>query len=248
MLPCRSPLLALAAAVSAVAPVPAQDPIQRPRGPEIVAAGDGLRTVPADRASIMVSVETHGQTPSITGRRNAAQNNAIRDAIAAVGIPRSDIATSGYTSYMLRREPGIFGRDTGFVSHNTIRITLRTPEQLALLGRVIDTALSAGATHIMGVHYEARRTDEAEREALAVAVADARARAEAMARAAGGSLGDLLELSSAPAYGGPPYPMPMAGGMRAASLRLEPATTITAGEIEVRQQVAARWRFVPASR
>jgi uncharacterized protein len=250
MLPCRCTLLALALAAPAVVPAAAQDPTPSQRGPEIIVAGDGIRTVPADRASIMVSVETHGLTPSIAGQRNAARNNAIRDAIAGVGVPRADIATSRYSSYMQRREPNMFGRDTGFVSHNTVRITLRTPEQLALLGRVIDTALSAGATHIMGVHYEARRTDEAEREALAEAVADARARGEAMARAAGGSLGELLELSSAPVYGGGPY---LAGGtsagmLRAGSARMEPMTTITAGEIEVRQHVAARWRFVSARR
>jgi uncharacterized protein YggE len=217
--------------------------------PEIVTSGEGMRTVQADRASVTVSVETRAPTPSAAGALNATLNNTIRAAIAAVGVPREDIVTSGYMVYPARREPPYGSppnqRDTGYVANNSVRVTLRRPEQLALVGRVIDTALTAGATVITGVRYEARRTDEAEREALADAVADARARAEAIARAAGGSLGDLIEISAQPmrsvssdlAYG-------TAARMRAGPI----PTTITSGEIEVRQYVSARWRFVSGRR
>ena len=126
-----------------------------------------------------------------------------------------------------------------------MRVTLRRPEQLALVGRVIDTALAAGATLITGVRHEARRTDEAEREALADAVADARSRAEAIARAAGGSLGDLIEISTQPTRGvSSDLAYATAARMRAGA----GPTTITSSEIEVRQYVSARWRFVPARR
>ena len=130
-------------------------------------------------------------------------------------------------------------------------MTLRRPEQLARIGRVIDTALTAGATHIRGVRHEARCTDEAEREALAEALADARARAEAIARAAGGSLGELLQVSTSPG-GGVPMEMDYAGqammhAAGAARMRAQP-TLVTAGEIEVRQYVVARWRFVAGGR
>ncbi|MFN2567571.1 MAG: SIMPL domain-containing protein [Gemmatimonadaceae bacterium] len=248
----RSMLVPLVAAMMAAgAPARAQEPSDtRARPPEIVTSGEGTRTVQADRASVMVSVETRAPTPSAAGVANARLNTAIRDAIAALGVPREDITTSGYNVYPMRREP--YGgppemrfRDTGFVANNAVRVTLRRPEQLGLVGRVIDTALTAGATFITGVRYEARRTDEAEREALADAVADARARAEALARAAGGSLGELLELSTQALRGMTERDFAIATSAR---MRGGPPTEITPREIEVRQFVMARWRFVPGRR
>jgi uncharacterized protein len=237
----RSLRLALVAGLPALAPAGGQQ-----QAPEIVAGGEGMRTVPADRASLTVSVETRGPTPSLAGALNATRNTAIRDAIAAVGVPRDDITTAGYMAYRIRREHEPFMRgDTGFVAQNTVRVTIRRPEQLRLLGRVIDTALAAGATHIMGVRFEARRTDEAKREALVEAVADARSKAEVIARAAGGSLGDLLEVSTQPARGIGLRGEVEFSGMMSARAEMTP---VTSGEIEVRQYVTARWRFVAGGR
>jgi uncharacterized protein YggE len=246
----RSVILALTGTLASASSGQGQDvPTSGPRGPEIIAAGEGTRAVPADRASVIISVETRARTPSEAGSLNATLNNAIRAAIAAVGVPRDDIATYGYMVYGQRREPP-YTRDTGFVASNAVRVTLRRPEQLSLLGRVIDTALTAGATHIAGVRYEARRTSEAEREALAEALADARSRAEAVARAAGGSLGELLQATSEPGAVASTSDMAYGAAMRraaAARMRMEP-TSVTAGEIDVRQYVTARWRFVPGRR
>jgi uncharacterized protein len=244
----RSVVIALAAALPAIASGGAQETEPRARPPEIMAGGEGVRTVPADRASVIISVETRAPTPSAAGALNATRNTAIRAAIAAVGVPKDDITTSGYMVYPARREPPYNpqgSRDTAFVANNSVRVTLRRPEQLGLVGRVIDTALTAGATYIAGVRYEARRTADAEREALADAVADARSRAEAVARAAGGSLGDLVDVSTQPTRGvSAEYSFAAAARMRSGG---DP-TIITSGEIEVRQYVTARWRFVPARR
>jgi uncharacterized protein YggE len=244
-MPRRSVCIALVVALAATNPAGGQDvPTSGPRGPEIAAVGEGTRSVTADRASVVVSVETRARTPSEAGGLNATMNNAIRAAVAALGVPREDIATYGYNVYSNRREQP-YTRDMEFVANNALRVTLRRPEQLALLGRVIDTALTAGATHVSGVRYEARRTSEAEREALADAVADARSRAQAVARAAGGTLGDLIQVTTQ-SMPGVVTDMQSAVMMRgaAARSRMEP-TSVSAGEIEVRQYITARWRFVP---
>jgi uncharacterized protein YggE len=241
-------ILGLAATLGALEPSAAQEvPQTRPQLPDITTVGEGIRTVQADRASVTISVETRAPTPSAAGARNATISTAVRAAVAALGVPREDVTTSGYNVYPARREPRYepqpYARDTGFVANNTVRVTLRRPEQLELVSRVIDTALVAGATFITGVRYEARRTDDAEREALADAVAEARARADAIARAAGGSLGDLVEISTQPMRG-MEYVYATAARARAG---FEP-TPISPREIEVRQYVTARWRFVPGRR
>jgi uncharacterized protein len=249
----RNTLFVLALAGLSLPPVRAayaQAPAPNP--PEIVVAGEGIRSVVADRASVIVSVETRARTPTEAGALNATRNTAIRAAIAGLGIPRDDIVTYGYNMYAVRQEPP-YMRDTGFVATNSLRVTLRRQEHLGLLGRVIDTALTAGATHIAGVHHEARQTDAAEREALAAAVTDARSRGEAAARAAGGALGELIQLTVQSTGG----VFPMAGmdyggamGRAAARARAQSMvpTSITSGEIEVRQYVTVRWRFLPAGR
>jgi uncharacterized protein YggE len=242
-----SVLALLGTSLSTAPAARAQTPAPNP--PEIIVAGEGVRSVVADRASVIVSVETRARTPTEAGALNATRNTAIRAAIAGVGIPRDDIVTYGYTMYAVRQEPP-YMRDTGFVATNSLRVTLRRAEHLGLLGRVIDTALTAGATHIAGVHHEARQTDDAERQALGLAVADARSRAEAVARAAGGSLGELIQIAVQSAGIIPTTGMELGGTMmRAAAARARMApTSITSGEIEVRQYVTVRWRFVPGGR
>jgi uncharacterized protein YggE len=76
-------------------------------------------------------------------------------------------------------------------------------------------------------------------------IANARADAEAMAKAVGGSLGPLAELSTERPQQGI---FPRAGGM-AATAAAAPAgveTPITPREILVEAVVFARWQFTPA--
>lgn len=90
------------------------------------------------------------------------------------------------------------------------------------------------------MEFAASRTDEARREALARAVERARADAEAMARAAGGRLGALLELTTEPRstvlrrYA--PQAVELAG-------EVELPTPILPGEQTITVRVMGRWRF-----
>ena len=74
------------------------------------------------------------------------------------------------------------------------------------MGRVIDAALAKGANEISSLQFFSSKADSARSVALAAAVADAKAQAEVMARAAGGSLGQLLELNTSSV---PIRPMPL---------------------------------------
>ena len=238
-LPRRAARAAGCGAIAVIAahttPAGAQD-APTPRLPEVVATGEGRRSLAADRASVMIAVETRARTPAASGALNADRITAVRAAVAGVGVAREQVTTTGY---MVRPDAGPSGRDSAFVATNTVRVELR---QLPLLSRVIDTALTAGATHVEGVRYWAQSTAAAERDALADAVRAARARAEAMARAAGGTLGELLELSTEPPREPRPFDAFAAGMLRAQ------ATPLTPGELEVWQRVTARWRLAPGAR
>jgi uncharacterized protein YggE len=97
---------------------------------------------------------------------------------------------------------------------------------------------------INSLTFYASNIDEPRRQAIAIAVSNARADADAMARAAGGSLGNLIELSTQ----GPTIPpRPMYDLARSAKV-MQAETPVNPGQQTVSVFVNARWQFLPGIR
>jgi uncharacterized protein YggE len=208
--------------------------------PSLVTSGQGEAKVTPDRASILVNVQTRSATAAASASENAQRTRAVIDALLKLGLPREQVTTEGYTVYPEMRYDNTGGspRVTGYVVTNTVRAETHRPEQA---GAIVDAALGAGANVINSLSFYASNIEEPRRQAIALAVASARADAEAMARAAGGSLGGLLELSTqGPTI--PPRPMFDVGMMRAKVAQSEP-TPINAGQQTITVFVNARWQF-----
>ena len=216
----------------------AQD--SRPPVPQIVTTASGEVRVAPDRATIQIGVQSRATTAAAAATQNATKQRAIIDAIKARGVPAEQIATSSFnvipeTRY--DREGQAAPRTTSYLVMNTVIVELRRIDQV---GPVIDAALTAGANQINSLSFGVANADSARRVALAQAVTKSRADAEVMARAAGGSLGSLLELNSMDQYvPGPPRPF----DMRVAATA-EMKTPVEAGEETIRASVTARWQFV----
>lgn len=210
--------------------------------PQIVTTAQADARVTPDRAAINLGVETRGATAAAASAENARKQRAIIDTLRAMGIPQAQITTVNYSvSPDMRHDPE--GRTPprviGYVVSNTVRAELRRIDQV---GPAIDAALKKGANQVNGIEFIASAADSARREALASAVSKARAEAEVLARAAGGSLGALIELSST----GPVYrPMYAARGQMMDMAQASAAPTpIEPGEQTITAHVSARWRFV----
>jgi uncharacterized protein YggE len=232
-------VLAMTAGIAASSVVRAQN-VVAPM-PSLVTSGQGEAKVAPDRASILVNVQTRATTAAAAASENAQRTRAVIDALLKLGLPKEQVTTEGYTVYPEMRYDNTGGspRVTGYVVTNTIRAETHRPEQA---GAIVDAALGAGANVINSLSFYASSIEEPRRQAIALAVASARADAEAMARAAGGSLGGLLELSTqGPTM--PPRPMFDAGMMRAKVAQAEP-TPINAGQQTITVFVNARWQFV----
>jgi uncharacterized protein YggE len=106
------------------------------------------------------------------------------------------------------------------------------------VGRLIDAALSKGANEISGLQFFSSRADSVRRVALANAVVQAKGEAEALAKAAGGTLGMLLELSTATSAIRPMFEPRMAVAKAGASTPVEP------GEQTFSVSVTGKWSFV----
>jgi len=212
----------------------------------LTTSGQGEAKITPDRASVLVNVQTRAASAAAAAAENATKSRAVLEAIGKLGLSRDQLSTEGYTVYPEMRydKDGGSPRVSAYVVTNTVRAETKRPEQV---GAIVDAALGAGANMINSLSFYASSIDEARRQAISAAVGSARADAEAMARAAGGTLGALLELST----GGPtvpPRPMyDMAIRGRVASMQAE-ATPVNPGQQTVTVFVTARWKFEPGMR
>lgn len=230
----RSLLLVLLLALPAAGAAAAQQPSAPPARPQVVAGGDGEVQVTPDRAIVDVAVETTAPTAVAAAAENARLIATVREALQRAGVPAASISGAGYgvtanTVY----EQGA-ARQQGYRASNSLRIEM---ERFDRLGAVVDAALAAGANRISDVRFTSRESAGARQRALAAAVERARIDAEAMARAAGGALGPLLEVTSVR------NEVPGLYSVAARSVRDE--TSITPRELYVRAVVIARWAFEP---
>src|SRR5260221_6646094 len=163
--------------------------------PVVTTSGQGEVKVTPDRASVMIGVQTRGATATAVGADNASRTRAVLDAMTKIGLRKEALSTEGYSVYPEMRydRDGGAPRVTGYVATNTVRVEARRLDQV---GTIIDASLAAGANVINGLSFYMASLDEARRQAISAAVSNARADAEAMATAAGGTLGQLLEVST----------------------------------------------------
>ena len=207
----------------------------------IATSATGEAHVTPDRATVFVGVQTKGTTAAAAGAENARRKRAILDTLRVLGISGDRVSTLNYNvAPDMQYSPNgqTPPRITGYTVTNTVRADV---QKLDDVGRVIDAALAKGANEISSLQFFSSKADSARRAALSTAVGNARADAEALARAAGGSLGQLLELSTNEF---PIRPMQEMAMGRVAMAQAK--TPIEAGQQTIMATVSTKWVFVPA--
>jgi uncharacterized protein YggE len=230
----------LCGALLLAAPVLAQSaPVQPP--PQIVVAATGEERIVPDRARISIGVQTQALTAAEAAAANDRLQRAVIDTLKALGITNEQLSTTGYNVYPDQQydEVNKRSRIVGYNVQNTLVVEVR---RITQVGAVLDAALSKGANLISSLSFYASEMEAPKRRAMARAVERARADAETLARAAGGRLGALLELSS---FINPVQPL---ANVRMTAARAEMAdaqAAISEGSQIVFANVTARWQFVP---
>jgi uncharacterized protein YggE len=206
----------------------------------IAVSGQGEATVVPDRARLSIGVQTQAATAADASSRNAALQRAVIDAIRGQGVAADQITTSGYNVFPEQTYDQATRRSriTGYNVQNTVTVELR---QTAQVGPVLDAVLARGANLVSSLQFYSSRAEDVRRQALQNAVQRARADADAMAAAAGGRLGDLVELTSD--VSGGPRPMVQMDFARSRAAAVE-ATPVSEGTQTVNATVSARWRFL----
>ena len=207
-------------------------------GPVITVSGEGKSSQAPDELIVQLGVETRAKTASKAGADNADKMTAVRKALTALGLGDKEISTAFYNVRM--EFMGQNMRDTQYVATNSVQVDTK---KLSLASRIIDASLQAGANNINSLQYTLSDSRDAMRAALANAVDDARLQAETLAKAAGGRLGDLLELN-AQSQRIIPYQVQVTGA--AMAMRGVAADTpVSERDITVRASVSVRWKFIP---
>ena len=230
----------LAFPLVAGAQVPEAVPMRDPSS--ITVSGSGEASAVPDEARILFWVETRAETATGAARENARLQEAVIRSLREAGIEARDITTSGYSLQpdLQYDERERRSRLVGYVARNGVNVRVR---QIGQVGPLIDAAIGAGANGVGSLSFASSTAPELRREALTRAVESACRDAEVMARAAGGSLGRLLEMNSG---GYMPPPRPEMFRSMAAGVAQDVATPIEAGELTMMVQVTARWEFLPA--
>ncbi len=194
-------------------------------------SGEGKVTVVPDTAIIEVGITSN--QPSVKDAQNQA-NKVIADittSLKDLGIAEGDIKTSNYSVYPQYdyRDGGQPNKIIGYQVNANLSIKVR---DLSKANQAIDTATSKGANTIGGINLtvDEKKQKELLQEARKLAVDEAKTKADGLAKAAGISLGRIVNVQEA----GTPVPPIMfgrnekavgMGGAADATTQIQPGST-----------------------
>jgi len=191
-------------------------------------SGSGEVAVVPDIAYINIGVHSEAEDVSSALEANNTQATELTEALKAEGIEAKDIQTTNFNVYPQTRYDNM-GQPVGtsYVVDNTVYITVR---DLTKLGKLLDSAISAGANNIYGISFDIADKETVLAQARELAIKDAEAKAKSVATVAGVTLGQILSIDvSTPIYTQPYFGYDTdkgAGG-------LETSVPVSAGQIVV---------------
>lgn len=157
--------------------------------PGIVTAGDATVSKRPDVAFLSAGVEAQASTAGAAQRDLASQAGRLIARARSLGIPDSDINTSGYA---IGPRYGNDGTLTAYTASEQLEMKWHNVDNV---GTALDALVQEGGATRVGVSFGLNDPKAAQAEARSLAIADARNRAAAMAKAAGVSLGQVLSVT-----------------------------------------------------
>ena len=152
----------------------------------ISVSGEGIVETSPDRATISVGVVSRDKDASKVQNNSARIATEIINSIAALGVERKNIRTGNYNFRQVFRQNDNGKRIfDGYEVTNTVTIVV---DDIKIVGKVIDAALSHGANKVDSLQFGLRDKKNFQLEALQLAVRDARTKAEIVARELGRSI------------------------------------------------------------
>lgn len=166
--------------------------------------GDGKVTVVPDTAIIDLGITIN--RPSVKVAQSQANSiiNAVTQSVKDLGVAAKDIKTSNYSVYPQYDYANGQNRITGYQVSASLTITVRDIDKV---NQIIDTATAKGANSVGGIQLTVDEDKKKQllQDARELAVKEAKSKAESLARAAGLSLGKIVNVQES--FGSVPVPM-----------------------------------------
>lgn len=197
----------------------------------------GAATVPVkpDKATIQFSVVTTAPTAQDASNQNAGIVMAVLGALGTVLGPNPNFQTLNYSlnpNYNSQpNQPPVL---TGYTATNTVQVTVT---DLMIIGKVIDTAIQAGANRVQGLQLGLQDDQPSRQQALKMATAQAKMHADAMASGIGQHTGAAIAIQES----GAASPVPILLGAAAPGA----TTPVETGFVNVQASVTLDVVLVP---
>lgn len=202
----------------------------------ITISGEGKVSATPDLATISVGVINQAATPQAVQDATNKSINKIVDAVTADGVSKADITTSQFNLYPQHDYTN--GKDTinGYQSNQTLTIKVHGVDKSTdLLTKVLADATSNGSNQIEGVSLTFDKPDDLREQARELAITSAKQKAQDLAKAAGITLGRVVNVSESGVGAPIPYPMNTAYGMGGGGTAIAPsvAPTVQTGSQDI---------------
>ncbi|MEM2875553.1 MAG: SIMPL domain-containing protein [Candidatus Bathyarchaeia archaeon] len=159
----------------------------------IVITGEGIVVTKPDIGKISLGVQTYSETAEEALQLNSGRMSKVIEALEGLGLSEENFETGSinlYPQYSKEDPPRI----VGYMATNTINIEFT---DLSVAGKIIDTAVNAGANQVFGVYFQLSEEKAAsvKLDALKIAATDARTKAELIALTLGVEIVGVLRVS-----------------------------------------------------
>jgi uncharacterized protein len=206
----------------------------------LVVSGTGEAKAKPDQAMLSAGVVSEARSAAEALSANSRDMTNVFATLKRLGIPDKSIRTSNfqvtpqYPPYDSKQPHRI----TGYQVSNTVSVTV---DDLDKLGPALDALVASGANNLGDIAFSIRDDKPLMTQAREAAVKDATAKAETLARAAGVSLGPIVEISEG--YASIPQPMDRVRGLAAPMMAAAPPPPVAAGEETVSVNVSMSWEI-----
>ena len=188
--------------------------------------GEGKVTAVPDVAVVSAGVVAQGTSVKQVQQEMNTKINTVTDSVKKLGIDSKDIQTTNYSVSPTYDYRAGTQKIIGYQANTNVTIKVRAIDKA---NDVVDAATAGGANQVGGISFDVSDKTKAENEARVKAVEEAKKKAETASKAAGFSLGRVINYSEN--FGGMPRPMPMyakadmAGAPESAPTQIEPGSS-----------------------
>ena len=163
-------------------------------GSEIAVTGSAKAKVPPDYATMDVNMQHLADRAVEATDRVASIHKNVMDSLQKLGFGESDVVTTNYRvaphwERIRDKKPKFLG----YLANHQLTVQIA---DMKMIGKVVDAVIEAGATSVSDVKFVTEYAESLQNDVLAAAVRQAHRRAKTIALSAGGSLGEMIEIST----------------------------------------------------